>query len=62
MSQEIETKVLDINVAAIKNKLAELGAQKIQETRLSVDWYQAKGEKEGAANWFLRITDLPHID
>lgn len=55
MAQEIETKILDINAAAVKNKLAELGAQKTQETRLFVDWYQTKGEKEGSANWFLRI-------
>ena len=55
MSQEIETKVLGINANEIKNKLLTLGAQKIQETRLSVDWYQAKGEKEGTASWFLRI-------
>ncbi len=55
MAQEIETKVLDIDMVAVKNKLAELGAQKIQETRLFVDWYQTKGEKEGTANWFLRI-------
>lgn len=55
MADEIETKVLDINVKEIKSKLLALGAQKIQETRLMVDWYQTRGEKEETANWFLRI-------
>jgi len=55
MAQEIETKVLDINVNEVKSKLLALGAQKIQETRLLVNWYQTKGEKEGSARWFLRI-------
>jgi len=55
MAYEIETKVLDIDTGKIKEKLVSLGAVKKQETRLSVDWYQVKGEKEGGANWFLRI-------
>lgn len=55
MAHEIETKVLDINKEKVIEKLVSLGAQKIQETRLMVDWYQTKGEKEGTANWFLRI-------
>ena len=55
MAHEIETKVLDINKDKVIEKLVSLGAVKTQETRLSVDWYQIKGEKEGSANWFLRI-------
>lgn len=55
MAQEIETKILDINAEEVKRNLLALGAQKIQETRLFVDWFQAKGEGEGSANWFLRI-------
>ncbi len=55
MPYEIETKVLDIDKNKIIEKLIGLGAVKIQETRLFVDWYQTKGEKEGSANWFLRI-------
>jgi adenylate cyclase, class 2 len=55
MAHEIETKVLDIDTEAIKRKLGSLGAKKIQETRLIVDWYRPKGEKEGKENWFLRI-------
>ncbi|MDO8529949.1 MAG: CYTH domain-containing protein [bacterium] len=55
MAHEIETKVLDIDKNKIIEKLISLGADKKQETRLFVDWYQTKGEKEGSANWFLRI-------
>jgi len=52
MALEIETKVLDIDVDEIKSKLLVFGAQKIQETRLFVDWYRTKEAKE---DWFLRI-------
>lgn len=55
MAQEIETKVLDIDAEGVKKQLADLGAKKIQETRLIVDWYRPKGEKSGEENWFLRI-------
>lgn len=55
MAHEIETKVLDIDVAGLKQKLTSLGAKKIQETRLIVDWYRIKGVKEGEDPWFLRI-------
>lgn len=55
MAYEIETKVLDIDEGQIKSKLVDLGASKIQETRLIVDWYRLKGVKEGEDDWFLRI-------
>lgn len=55
MAHEIETKVLDIDENVIKNKLLSLNAKKIQETRLTVDWYRIKGIKEGEDPWFLRI-------
>ncbi len=55
MAHEIETKVLDINPDAIKEKLLSIGAEKIQETKLIVDWYRIKGVKEGEDPWFLRI-------
>lgn len=54
MAHEIETKVLDIDSAEIQKKLAELGAEKISETRLSVDWYGSEVAK-GQEPWFLRI-------
>ncbi|MCF7834284.1 MAG: CYTH domain-containing protein [Candidatus Pacebacteria bacterium] len=55
MAYEIETKVLDIDSLDIKQKLIDLGAKKIQETRLVVDWYRILGIKEGEDPWFLRI-------
>ena len=55
MAHEIETKVLDIDAKKIKEILVSLEANKIQETRLVVDWYRLKGIKEGEDNWFLRI-------
>jgi adenylate cyclase class 2 len=55
MAHEIETKVLDIEAKAIEKKLAAMGAQKIQETVLRVDWYRTKGIAEGEDPWFLRI-------
>lgn len=55
MSQEIETKVLEIDSAAIQKKLLKLGAKKKQSGRLIVDWYRFKGVKEGEDPWFLRI-------
>src|SRR3990167_8017926 len=55
MAHEIETKVLDIDKEKVIEKLISLGAQKIQETRLVVDWYRFEGIKEGEDPWFLRI-------
>jgi adenylate cyclase class 2 len=55
MTHEVETKVLDINTDEIIQKLLSLGAEKILETRLSVDWFRQKGIAEGKDSWFLRI-------
>lgn len=55
MAHEIETKVLNIDTKDIKRKLVSFGANKTQETRLTVDWYRIKGTKEGEDPWFLRI-------
>lgn len=55
MAQEIEVKVLDIDSDNLQKRLEELGAQKIQDTRLIVDWFRIKGIQEGEDPWFLRI-------
>lgn len=55
MAHEIETKVLGIDVANIFKEMAQLGAEKISETRLAVSWYRIKSVKEGEDSWFLRI-------
>lgn len=53
--QEVEVTILDINKEEIQNKLESIGAEKIQDTRLVVDWFRIKGIKEGEDPWFLRI-------
>jgi len=55
MSHEIETKILDVDKNEIIERIFQLGAQKIKETRLAVDWYRPIGLKEGEDPWFLRI-------
>lgn len=55
MSHEIETKVLDIDRDEIEQKLTSLGAEKILDTKLTVDWYRVRGINEGEDPWFLRI-------
>ncbi|HEY4480141.1 MAG TPA: CYTH domain-containing protein [Candidatus Paceibacterota bacterium] len=55
MAEEVETKVLDIDVEETKKKLLDLGAEKIAEDRIVVDWFDFPNRKEGEENWFLRI-------
>ena len=55
MSNEVETKVLNVDVGAITEKLSALGAQKILDTKYSVDWFRTKGSEEGDDQWYLRI-------
>ncbi|MFA5791754.1 MAG: CYTH domain-containing protein [Candidatus Paceibacterota bacterium] len=53
---EIETKILEVNVLEIKEKLKELNAKEIQNARLVVDWYGPKGlTHDGDDPWYLRI-------
>jgi len=55
MAQEVETKVLDIDLEGVLQTLELLGAEKTMDTILSVDWYRTKGTEEGREPWFLRI-------
>lgn len=55
MAHEIETKVLDIDKNEVIKSLETLGAKKIKDTKLIVDWYRQIGVKEGDDLWFLRI-------
>ena len=53
---EIETKILEVNIKEVKEKLKELGAKEIQNTRLVIDWYGPKGlTHKGDDPWYLRI-------
>lgn len=53
--QEIETKVLEVNIEEVKVKLKELGAKETQDTRLVVDWYCPKGIAMTKHPWYLRV-------
>lgn len=56
MTQEIETKVLDIDKDDIILKLNKLGAQeKDSRTKLTVNWFRKVGITEGQDPWYLRI-------
>ena len=52
---EIETKVLEVDVEEIKNKLKSLGAKEIQDIRLFVDWYCPVGIEKDNHPWYLRV-------
>ncbi len=52
---EIETKILEINIDEIRARIEALGAEKIGEARLFVDWYQPKNTVKGKEAWYLRI-------
>jgi len=53
--REIETKILEVDKEKIKRILKSLGAKKIQDTRLIVDWYCPVGTKKDKHPWYLRI-------
>jgi adenylate cyclase class 2 len=53
--QEIETKILEVDVEDIKNKLNSLGAKMTQDIRLFVDWYRVPEAEEGKHPWYLRV-------
>jgi len=53
---EIETKVLNIDANKIANQLNSLGAEKVQDIKLVVDWFGPKGlTHNGDDPWFLRV-------
>lgn len=55
MQQEVEIKILDVNVDNLVKILLQKGGKKIGQYKLIVDWYRPIGEKLGEENWFLRI-------
>lgn len=55
MAHEVEVKILAVDVEAVTKTLADVGAEKILETRFSVDWFQEKGTRENHEPWFLRV-------
>lgn len=55
MKQEVEVKVLNVNVDGLKKILLQKGGRNIGIYRLAVDWYRPIGQKFGEENWYLRI-------
>ena len=55
MAYEVETKVLNIDAAAFQERMRVLGVPEVLRTRLTVDWFRPKGDKEGQTPWYLRI-------
>lgn len=52
--QELEAKILNVNQTKLAKALKQLGAKKILDDRLIVDWFQEPGTKPGREKWFLR--------
>jgi len=52
---EIETKVLEVDVEAIKKKLEAFGAKKTQDVTLTVDWFSMPESKKDNQPWYLRV-------
>ncbi len=55
MAFECETKILEVNPNNIRKLLKKLGAKKVLQTRLYVDWFEEKAMTFKKAKWFLRI-------
>ncbi len=53
--KEIETKILEVDKDRIAAKLDSLGAEKIQDTKLTVDWFRPKDIQGNDDPWYLRI-------
>lgn len=52
---EIETKILEVDARGIVEKMLSLGAEKVQDTRLTVDWYGPAGVAPDKQPWYLRV-------
>jgi adenylate cyclase class 2 len=52
---EIETKILEIDPDFIAKKMKELGAEKIQDVMLKVDWFSLPDLVKENHPWYLRV-------
>ncbi len=56
MPLEVETKILEVDSAAVSARLDDLGAKKILEARMTIDWYGPKGlTHRGDDPWYVRV-------
>ena len=52
---EIETKVLEVDADSVAEKLNKLGAEKIQDVMLKVDWFSLPNLVKENHPWYLRV-------
>jgi adenylate cyclase class 2 len=52
---EIETKILEVDVKDISEKLVKLGAKQIQDAVLKVDWFSLPDLLKENHPWYLRV-------
>lgn len=52
---EIETKILEVDAGEIRKKLEKLGAEKVQDVMLRVDWFSLPQFLETGHHWYLRL-------
>lgn len=52
---EIETKILEIDVKDVSEKITNLGAEKIQDVMLTVDWFSLANLLKENHPWYLRV-------
>lgn len=55
MAKEQEVSILGIDKERIIHQLTILGAEKVLDTHLTVDWFRLTGVREGEDPWYLRI-------
>lgn len=58
---EIETKVLEVNVKKVIQDLENLGAEKIQDAMLKVDWFSLPDLLKENHPWYLRVRSYDSI-
>lgn len=52
---EIETKILEVDAKEVARKLNNLGAKKIQDVMLKVDWFSLPDLLKDNHPWYLRV-------
>jgi adenylate cyclase class 2 len=53
--QEIETKVLEVDVEEVSSKIEAIGAKKTNDVLLKVDWFSMPENPPDKQPWFLRV-------
>lgn len=59
--QEIETKILEVDLDEISKSIEALGAKKIQEVLLKVDWFSFPENPPDKQPWYLRVRSYDDV-